>query len=205
MGIHLILSTQRPEVKVITGLIKANIPSRIALKVASQIDSRTIIDGAGAEKLLGAGDMLFSSAESAKMERVQSAFISTDEIKRVVNYLKQAYREMIPDEIIISEGAAISVSGNSGDDSFGGDSSDSDDDLYEQAKDIVVSSQKASTSYLQRRLKIGYSRAARLIDILEERGVVGPQDGAKPRTVLDKSGATGGFGITPEDANDDTN
>lgn len=205
VGIHLILSTQRPEVKVITGLIKANIPSRIALKVASQIDSRTIIDGAGAEKLLGAGDMLFSSAESAKMERVQSAFISTDEIKRVVNYLKQAYREMIPDEIIISEGAAISVSGNSGDDSFGGDSSDSDDDLYEQAKDIVVSSQKASTSYLQRRLKIGYSRAARLIDILEERGVVGPQDGAKPRTVLDKSGATGGFGITPEDANDDTN
>lgn len=199
VGIHLILSTQRPEVKVITGLIKANVPSRIALKVASQIDSRTIIDGAGAEKLLGAGDMLFSSAESAKTERVQSAFISTDEIKRVVAYLKQAHREMIPDEIIISDGAPISVTGNSTDMSSGNNGGDADDDLYEQAKDIVVSSGKASTSYLQRRLKVGYSRAARLIDILEERGVVGPQDGAKPRTVLERNGSTGGFGLTDED------
>lgn len=199
VGIHLILSTQRPEVKVITGLIKANVPSRIALKVASQIDSRTILDGAGAEKLLGGGDLLFASAESAKTERVQSAFISTDEIKRVVAYLKQAHREMIPDEIIISDGAPISVGASSSSELEGGDNSDADDDLYEQARDIVVSSQKASTSYLQRRLKIGYSRAARLIDILEERGVVGPQDGAKPRTVLDKSGATSGFGLTDND------
>ncbi len=199
VGIHLILSTQRPEVKVITGLIKANVPSRIALKVASQIDSRTILDGAGAEKLLGAGDMLFSSAESAKTERVQSAFISTDEIKRVVTYLKQAHREMIPDEIIISDGAPISVTGNSTDMSSNDTNGDSDDDLYEQAKDIVVSSGKASTSYLQRRLKVGYSRAARLIDILEERGVVGPQDGSKPRTVLERNGSTGGFGLTEED------
>lgn len=204
VGIHLILSTQRPEVKVITGLIKANVPSRIALKVASQIDSRTILDGAGAEKLLGAGDMLFSSAESAKIERVQSAFISTDEIKRVVTHLKQAYREMIPDEIIISDGAPISVGGMGSDMSSSNDSDDSDDDLYEQAKDIVVSSGKASTSYLQRRLKIGYSRAARLIDILEERGVVGAQDGAKPRLVLDRSGATGGFGTDPEITDGDT-
>ena len=204
VGIHLILSTQRPEVKVITGLIKANVPSRIALKVASQIDSRTILDGAGAEKLLGAGDMLFSSAESAKIERVQSAFISTDEIKRVVAYLKQAHREMIPDEIIISDGAPISVTGNSTDMSSGDNGGDSDDDLYEQAKDIVVSSGKASTSYLQRRLKVGYSRAARLIDILEERGVVGPQDGAKPRTVLERNGSTGGFGLTDEDTQTNT-
>lgn len=202
VGIHLILSTQRPEVKVITGLIKANVPSRIALKVASQIDSRTILDGAGAEKLLGAGDMLFSSAESAKTERVQSAFITTDEIKRVVAHLKQTYREMIPDEITISDGAAISVSGTS-QESSDGESGDADDDLYEQARDIVVSSQKASTSYLQRRLKIGYSRAARLIDILEERGVVGPQDGAKPRAVLEKGGATGGFGVPDNDAEED--
>ena len=204
VGIHLILSTQRPEVKVITGLIKANVPSRIALKVDSQIDSRTILDGAGAEKLLGAGDMLFSSAESAKIERVQSAFISTDEIKRVVTYLKQAHREMIPDEIIISDGAPISIGGTGSDMSSQGNSDDSDDDLYEQAREIVVSSGKASTSYLQRRLKIGYSRAARLIDILEERGVVGKQDGAKPRTVLDRSGASDGFGVTPEDVDGDT-
>jgi DNA segregation ATPase FtsK/SpoIIIE, S-DNA-T family len=203
VGIHLILSTQRPEVKVITGLIKANVPSRIALKVASQIDSRTILDGAGAEKLLGGGDLLFASAESAKTERVQSAFISTDEIKRVVTYLKQAHREMIPDEIIISDGAPISVGGSSSSELNGSDNGDADDDLYEQARDIVVSSQKASTSYLQRRLKIGYSRAARLIDILEERGVVGPQDGAKPRTVLDRSGAAGGFGATDNDADGD--
>ena len=199
VGIHLILSTQRPEVKVITGLIKANVPSRIALKVASQIDSRTILDGAGAEKLLGGGDLLFASAESAKTERVQSAFISTDEIKRVVTYLKQAYREMIPDEIIISEGAAISVGGSSSGESDNDNDGDSDDELYEQARDIVVTSGKASTSYLQRRLKIGYSRAARLIDILEERGVVGPQDGSKPRAVLERNGATGGFGSTDED------
>jgi len=203
VGIHLILSTQRPEVKVITGLIKANVPSRIALKVASQIDSRTILDGAGAEKLLGGGDLLFASAESAKTERVQSAFISTDEIKRVVTYLKQAHREMIPDEIIISDGAPISVGGNSSGELGDNDEGDADDDLYEQARDIVVSSQKASTSYLQRRLKIGYSRAARLIDILEERGVVGPQDGAKPRTVLDRSGGAGGFGTTDNDADGD--
>lgn len=199
VGIHLILSTQRPEVKVITGLIKANVPSRIALKVASQIDSRTILDGAGAEKLLGGGDLLFASAESTKTERVQSAFISTDEIKRVVAYLKQAHREMIPDEIIISDGAPISVGGTSSGDLYGGDSGDAEDDFYEQARDTVVSSQKASTSYLQRRLKIGYSRAARLIDILEDRGVVGPQDGAKPRAVLVKS-TTVGFGLTDNDA-----
>lgn len=198
VGIHLILSTQRPEVKVITGLIKANVPSRIALKVASQIDSRTIIDGAGAEKLLGAGDMLFSSAESAKMERVQSAFISTDEIKRVVSYLKEAYREMVPDEIIISEGAAISVGGGSSSESFSNDSNgDGEDELYEQAKEIVIASGKASTSYLQRRLKVGYSRAARLIDLLEDNGVVGPQDGSKPRTIVGASPE--GFGLSDDD------
>lgn len=199
VGIHLILSTQRPEVKVITGLIKANIPSRIALKVASQIDSRTIIDMAGAEKLLGQGDMLFISPDNPKPERLQSAFVTTDEIKKVVKYLQGAYKDMIPEEIIISENGGGSTSGTLFSDtveSGGGD----DDELYETAREIVVSSGKASTSYLQRRLKIGYSRAARLIDILEERGVIGKGDGAKPRQVLERGDGVGdGFGITPEE------
>lgn len=201
VGIHLILSTQRPEVKVITGLIKANVPSRIALKVASQIDSRTIIDSAGAEKLLGAGDMLFSSADSAKVERVQSAFISTDEIKRVVQHLKQTYREMVPDEILISDGAPLG-SGNTSSGDFGNDETNEDDELYEEAREIVVSSGKASTSYLQRRLKIGYSRAARLIDILEQKGVVGPQDGSKPRAILERDNSVG-FGVSSDDTPDE--
>ncbi len=199
VGIHLILSTQRPEVKVITGLIKANIPSRVALKVASQIDSRTIIDGAGAEKLLGAGDMLFTSSESPKPERVQSAFVSNEEIKRVVNYLKQAYRTMIPDTISIVESASLNA-GSIISESISNDGGE-DDELYEQAKELVVSSRKGSTSYLQRRFKIGYSRAARLIDLLEKNGVVGPQDGAKPRTILIGGGSPSAesFGLSADE------
>lgn len=185
VGIHLILSTQRPSVNVITGLIKANIPSRIALKVASQIDSRTIIDTAGAEQLLGQGDLLFTSSESPKQERVQSAFVSDGEVKRVVDYLKQTWRDMVPDEINIesasNERGMQSLFGTDLGSVAGGDT---DDDLFEQAREIVISSRKASTSYLQRRLKIGYSRAARLMDLLEERGIIGPGDGAKPREVL---------------------
>ena len=185
VGIHLILSTQRPSVNVITGLIKANIPSRIALKVASQVDSRTIIDTAGAEQLLGQGDLLFTSSESPKQERVQSAFVSDGEVKRVVDYLKQTYRDMVPEEINIEtagndRGMQTLFGTELG--SVGG--GDTDDDLFEQAREIVISSRKASTSYLQRRLKIGYSRAARLMDLLEERGIIGPGDGAKPREVL---------------------
>lgn len=182
VGIHLILSTQRPSVNVITGLIKANIPSRVALKVISQIDSRTIIDTAGAEQLLGRGDMLFISSENPKQERIQAPFLSEEEIKKVATHLRTKYKGHLLDEIDINstpqgtEGAVFSS------DQAG--SGDADDDLYEQAKEIVVSSRKASTSYLQRRLKIGYSRAARLIDILEERGVIGAGDGAKPREVL---------------------
>jgi DNA segregation ATPase FtsK/SpoIIIE, S-DNA-T family len=186
VGIHLILSTQRPSVNVITGLIKANIPSRIALKVASQIDSRTIIDTAGAEQLLGQGDLLFTSSESPKQERVQSPFVSDGEVKRVVQYLKQTYRDMVPDEINIEDSKAADKGMQAlfGTDlgSVGG--GDTDDDLFEEAREIVISSRKASTSYLQRRLKVGYSRAARLMDMLEEQGVIGPGDGAKPREVL---------------------
>jgi S-DNA-T family DNA segregation ATPase FtsK/SpoIIIE len=185
VGIHLILSTQRPSVNVITGLIKANVPSRIALQVASQIDSRTILDQVGAEKLLGQGDMLFLSGELAKPIRLQSAFISEDELKKVVNYLKNQTDAQELDAINLDG----DQSGGSPDAFFSSVvEDDEEDDLYGEAKDAVVSAGKASTSYLQRKLRVGYSRAARLMDLLEERGVIGPQDGAKPREILLSSG-----------------
>jgi len=181
VGIHLIIATQRPSVNVITGLIKANVPSRIALQVASQIDSRTILDQVGAEKLLGAGDMLFLSGELSKPVRLQSAFISEDELKNVVNYLKQQSSAHELDSISFDgdnkEGNADAFFGAMVDD-------DEEDDLYEEAKQAVIEANKASTSYLQRKLRVGYSRAARLIDILEERGVIGPGEGSKPREIL---------------------
>ena len=181
VGIHLLLSTQRPSVEVITGLIKANIPSRIALQVASQIDSRTIIDMAGAEKLLGAGDMLYLGGEMAKPVRIQSAFITENEVKKVVSFLIDQYAgEFLPTEISLGNDE---VAGNKA--LYGtalGEDSD-DDNLYEEARMAVVEAGKASASYLQRKLKVGYARAARLLDMLEERGVIGPGDGAKPREV----------------------
>jgi len=181
VGIHLILATQRPSVNVITGTIKANVPTRIAMAVASQIDSRTIIDTVGAEKLLGAGDMLYLSSDSPKPIRLQSAFVSEEEIKKVVEYLKNQDAEL-PDQLDFDE-----TSDNSNDSIFSamtdGDSSD-DDDLYEDARRAVIEANKASTSYLQRKLRVGYSRAARLMDILEERGVISPADGSKPREIL---------------------
>lgn len=182
VGIHLILATQRPSVNVITGTIKANIPTRLALQVASQIDSRTILDQIGAEKLLGAGDMLFLSGELAKPTRLQSAFISENELKKVVDYLKDQSDAQELDSIDL-EGKA---EGGNGDAFFAAiaGSDEEEDDLYDEAKQVVIDAGKASTSYLQRRLRIGYSRAARLMDILEERGVIGPQDGSKPREIL---------------------
>lgn len=180
VGIHLMLSTQRPSVNVITGLIKANIPSRIALQVTSQVDSRTILDSGGAEKLLGAGDMLFLSGEMAKPQRIQSAFISETELKSIVKYLIDNYADEVPSEINLAE--ATQDKNSIFDSSL--DSGEADDDLYEEAREIVISAGKASTSYLQRKLRIGYARAARLIDMLEERGVIGPGDGAKPREVI---------------------
>ena len=182
VGIHLILSTQRPSVNVITGLIKANVPTRVALQVSSQIDSRTILDQGGAEKLLGAGDMLYSSAEMSQPERIQSAYISEDEVKKVVEYLRKAYIDEIPDTIELSGNIEKGGGGLFSDSLEGGE----DDDLYEDARITVMESGKASTSYLQRKLGIGYARAAKLIDMLEERGVVGPGNGAKPRDVLEK-------------------
>lgn len=188
VGIHLILSTQRPSVNVITGLIKANVPARIALQVSSQIDSRTILDTGGAEKLLGAGDMLFLSGEMSKPSRIQSAYITESEVKKVTSYLANQYKDEVPNELNLggdSEneggGASIFENGLSDDEEI-------DDDLYEEAREAVIAAGKASTSYLQRKLRIGYSRAARLMDILEEKGVIGAADGSKPRGVLGAAG-----------------
>ncbi len=184
VGIHLILSTQRPSVNVITGLIKANIPARIALQVTSQIDSRTILDSGGAEKLLGAGDMLYLSGEMSKPIRLQSAFISESETKSVVAYLRNTYEDRVPSELNLDNNQdanmffEASLGGNNG------HGSGDEDELYEKALETVLEAKKASTSFLQRKLHIGYARAARLVDMLEERGVVGPGEGAKPRQVL---------------------
>lgn len=187
VGIHLILSTQRPSVNVITGLIKANIPSRLALQVASQIDSRTILDMPGAEKLLGAGDMLFLGGEMSKPQRIQCAYISEAEVKAVVKYLIDTYQDELTNEINLTDNAVAgknSIFESTFDDEAVGSDGDNDDELYEQAKAVVMEAGKASTSYIQRKLRVGYARAARLIDILEERGVIGPGDGAKPRSVI---------------------
>ncbi len=183
VGIHLILATQRPEVKVITGLIKANMPARIALKVNSQIDSRVILDGLGAEKLLGRGDLLYISSEMPKPIRLQSAYISEGEVKDIVDYLKNQSSAHALDAIDL-EGVGKEHSSAF----FESASINDEDELYEEAKRIVVDEKKASTSYIQRRLRVGYSRAARLMDLLEERGVIGPPDGSRPREILEKSG-----------------
>jgi S-DNA-T family DNA segregation ATPase FtsK/SpoIIIE len=188
VGIHLILSTQRPSVNVITGLIKANIPTRIALQVASQIDSRTILDMAGAEKLLGAGDMLYLSGEMSQPQRIQSAFITEDETKSIVKYLIDSYANEIPSEINL---AGDVQKNNIFEATIDDEKMEDEDDLYEEAKQTVIEAGKASTSYLQRKLGVGYARAARLIDILEERGVIGPGSGAKPREILIGGGGSG--------------
>ncbi|PIT94102.1 cell division protein FtsK [Candidatus Falkowbacteria bacterium CG10_big_fil_rev_8_21_14_0_10_43_11] len=177
VGIHLILATQRPSVDVITGLIKANIPARIAFAVSSSIDSRTILDSQGAEKLLGRGDMLFVTAELSKPKRIQGAYVDDHEIKRIINYIKDQAGEVEYNEQITGRQKVGGIAGTGFNDGDG-------DDLYEEAKEIVINSGKASTSFLQRRLRVGYARAARLIDLLEEGGIVGPGNGAKAREIL---------------------
>jgi S-DNA-T family DNA segregation ATPase FtsK/SpoIIIE len=193
IGIHLIVSTQRPSVNVITGLIKANIPTRIALQVSSQIDSRTILDTGGAEKLLGAGDMLYLGGEMSKPQRLQSAYITEVEVKKVVKYLADTYKDEIMGEINLT-----SVAGEPAKDAIFSADFDSEeanlddgeeDELLGQARAIVIESGKASTSWLQRKLGIGYSRAAKLIDIMEEKGIVGPANGSKAREVYGVSGS----------------
>ena len=186
-GIHLIIATQRPSTNVITGVIKANIPSRIAFAVSNGIDSRTIIDMVGAEKLLGKGDMLFLPMGEGTPERVQGAFISDDEIKRLIDYaVEQQQAEFDPAFENLeaeSKGEDVSVAGGS---DLSADGEDYDDPLYNEIVDFVVTSGKASASLLQRRFKLGYNRAARIIDLLEERGIIGPANGSKPRAVLVK-------------------
>ncbi len=179
VGIHLVLATQRPSIDVITGLIKANIPTRIAFMVASKTDSRIIIDQVGAEKLLGKGDMLYASAIDPFPVRIQGTFVTEDEVENVVDYVKQfGPPDYIDDEIFVEE--------EEDDDDVQDDTlfTEGEDPLYEQALDIVVQAGKASASYIQRRLKIGYNRAARLVEEMEDRGIVGPANGSKPREVI---------------------
>jgi S-DNA-T family DNA segregation ATPase FtsK/SpoIIIE len=194
VGIHLVLATQRPSVDVITGLIKANITSRVAFAVASQIDSRTILDAGGAEKLLGNGDMLFVTAEFNKPRRVQGAFIGEKEVRKVVDFFKQQTGAVIYNEEIIDKPKkAGGVPGLP-------DGNDGGDELFDEARDVVTKAGKASASLLQRRLRIGYARAARLLDILEDQGIIGPGDGAKPREVYGvvPSGERAEYGIEDE-------
>jgi S-DNA-T family DNA segregation ATPase FtsK/SpoIIIE len=190
VGIHLVLSTQRPSVNVITGLIKANVPTRMALQVASQIDSRTILDGAGAEQLLGAGDMLYLSSDMQKPVRIQTAFISENEVKKVAQYIK-THNAGDLSSLSLDGAAAAANDGMGGPNdaiSMALEDDEVDDDLYANAKAAVEEAGRASTSYLQRKLRIGYSRAARLMDLLEQKGVIGAADGSKPREVLSRSG-----------------
>lgn len=177
VGIHLIVATQRPSVDVITGLMKANIPGRIAFSVASVIDSRTILDCPGADKLLGRGDMLLLTAELSKPKRIQDAFVSEEEVKNVTEYLKEGADVEYDNAIIEKQNGAGTMN------MFGG-ASDDQDPLFMEAKQAILEAGKASASFLQRRLKVGYARAARILDELEMAGIIGPGDGAKPREIL---------------------
>jgi S-DNA-T family DNA segregation ATPase FtsK/SpoIIIE len=184
-GIHLIIATQRPSVNVITGIIKANLPSRIAFQVASQVDSRTILDTKGADTLIGRGDMLFSPPGSSRLVRAQGAFVSDEEVHDFVEFLKKngppQYVQSVQQHI---ERAAREDDeegeGAEGDDGDMGD----DGELYDQALDVLKSTKRASTSMLQRRLRIGYNRAARIMELMEEKGIVGPENGSSPREIL---------------------
>ncbi|MCK5439356.1 MAG: DNA translocase FtsK, partial [Gemmatimonadetes bacterium] len=178
VGVHLVLATQRPSVNVITGVIKANFPSRISFQVSSKIDSRTILDANGAEQLLGEGDMLYLPADRAEPVRIQGAFVSTEETSRIVEYLRAAGEALGADKIapqvdIIAEASELEMA-----------ALDERDELFLAAARIVVDYEQGSTSLLQRRLKVGYSRAARILDQLEQANIVGPPDGTKPRRVL---------------------
>ncbi|HSX44054.1 MAG TPA: DNA translocase FtsK 4TM domain-containing protein [Candidatus Saccharimonadales bacterium] len=178
VGIHLVIATQRPSVDVITGLIKANIPARIAFTTTSQVDSRTIIDQVGAEKLLGMGDMLFSTAEMSKPKRVQGALVMGDEVQKVTDFLRMQRPPQYDDEIISQP---VQLNGKGG---VVVEFDSADEPIFKDAVGVVIEARKASTSLLQRRLRIGYGKAARLIESMEEQGIVGPADGSRPREVL---------------------
>ena len=184
-GMHLIVATQRPSVDVITGLIKANIPSRIAFAVSSQIDSRTILDSGGAEKLLGNGDMLFLPVGASKPVRVQGTFVTDEEISAVLNFIKSTSSAQYDEEMIAEmERRAVAEKGGKGSSSDSDDDSGSRDPMFEQAVECVIEAGQASTSLLQRRCKLGYARAARIMDQMEQEKIIGPYEGAKPRAVL---------------------
>lgn len=202
VGIHLVISTQRPSVEVITGLIKANIPCRIAFQVASLVDSRTILDMSGAEKLLGNGDMLYLPADASKPRRIQGAFVSEKEVKRITDFIREASEGALPGEVEpVAESIAQALEkpqagANIG---FHGEAAEgSDEELLEQAKEVIARAQKASASLLQRRLKLGYARAARIMDLLEDEGCISPQEGAKPRQVFIEKPAEA-YGTIDED------
>jgi S-DNA-T family DNA segregation ATPase FtsK/SpoIIIE len=179
VGIHLVLATQRPSVDVITGMIKANVPSRIAFAVSSQTDSRVILDTGGAESLLGQGDMLFKPLGTSRLQRVQGAYVSEEEIALVVEQTKQRDQELDEGYLELPE-----VFASEGDADDHGEFDPDDDPLLDRAIEIVVQTQTASVSLLQRRLRVGYTRAGRLIDMLERRGIVSGYEGSKPRRVL---------------------
>jgi S-DNA-T family DNA segregation ATPase FtsK/SpoIIIE len=174
-GIHMILATQRPSVDVITGLIKANVPSRMAFAVSSGTDSRTIIDTNGAEKLLGRGDMLYQPMGMNKPLRVQGAYISDSDVEAIVNFIKSQQTADYDDSMLVKDDET--------DAGGSGDPRDGEDEYYADAVELVTEQQSASVSMLQRRFRIGYNRAARIVDEMEERGVVGPSEGSKPRKV----------------------
>jgi len=184
-GIHLIIATQRPSVNVITGVIKANLPSRIAFQVASQVDSRTILDTKGADTLIGRGDMLFSPPGTSRLVRAQGAFVSDDEVMALVEFLKKNGPPIYAADVQAQIDRAAreddeEAGGGSGDDSDLGD----DEELFQQALDVLKSTKRASTSMIQRRLRIGYNRAARIMDLMEDKGIVGPENGSSPREIL---------------------
>ena len=181
-GMHLIVATQRPSTEVITGLIKANIPSRISFAVGSGIDSRTILDQTGAEKLLGKGDMLFLPIGVNVPTRIQGSFINDDEIKRIIDFTVEQQKAQYDDKMMNLD--SVDTSSNSSGLADMEGTTDEDDPLYNDIVQFVIETQKASASLLQRKFKLGYNRAARIVDLLEERGIIGPQNGSKPREVL---------------------
>ena len=183
-GMHLIVATQRPSVDVITGLIKANIPSRIAFAVSSQVDSRTILDGAGAEKLLGQGDMLFMPVGAPKPVRIQGTFVRDEEISRVLDFIKQSATVQYDEAMIEAMEKHAIQDGKKGSSSADADEESGSDPMLKQAVEVVIDAGQASTSLLQRRCKLGYARAARIMDEMEQKGIIGPYEGAKPRAVL---------------------
>ena len=171
VGIHLLLATQRPSVDVITGVIKANFPARISFKVASKVDSRTVLDMNGADKLLGRGDMLFLRPGESKLIRAQGSLVNDTEIERVVDFIKSQAEPVYDEEILKEQQKSIFVNGQK-------------DEFYEQAVKVIMESGQASVSILQRRLRLGYTRAARIIDMMEQEGIIGPFEGSKPRKIL---------------------